>query len=84
MRTREARKLRKKNLRRVRILGHRPELITHSGALALYGCYLCESVMEVWDAPAIVNGPMPESPCRGAKPSRIRDFFIRLITGYRQ
>ena len=80
MRTREARKLRKKNLRHARIFGHQPELITHSGALALYGCHLCEAIMEVWDSPAIVNGPMSQLPCCGAKKSRIRKFFIRLIS----
>ena len=80
MRTREARRLRRQNLRRARIFGHKASLICHEGALALYGCFLCDRLMEVWDSPSIVNGTMHETPCQGTRAGWLRRLLIRFIS----
>ena len=80
MRTREARRLRRQNLRRARVLGHEPSLICHEGALALYGCLQCSCLTEVWDNPSIVNGDMHETPCQGSKAGWLRRLLIRSIS----
>ncbi len=65
MRTREARRMKKRALKRVRILGHRPALISGEGALHLYGCLeqSCLHVLECWDNPTQACGQMMHSPC---------------------
>ena len=64
MRTLRARSLRRRSLLRARLYGHKPALVSHHGALALYACYGCNSLMEVWDSPDCVNGSMPQVPCK--------------------
>jgi len=65
MRTREATRMTKRALKRVRILGHRPALISGEGALHLYGCLEqnCLHVLECWDNPTHACGQMMHSPC---------------------
>jgi len=64
MRTREAKRMRDKALRDARKRGHNVALISKSGAIELYGCLNnCDAIMDIWDSPAIVNGPMPEVEC---------------------
>lgn len=66
MRTSEARRMRDRALKSARKHGHDVALISKSGAVELYGCLNdCDSVMDIWDSPAIVNGPMAESKCSG-------------------
>lgn len=65
MRTSEARRMRDKALKRARKQGHDVALITKSGALELYGCRnKCDAVMDIWDSPAMINGPLAEVECR--------------------
>lgn len=80
MRTFEARKIRRRALRHARIRGHQPRLISHHGALALYGCQRCHEIFECWDSPAIVSGPMPHVVCYGIKAGWLRKLFIKLIS----
>ena len=80
MRTRKARQLRRQALRHARIFGHKPALISHEGALALYGCYRCDAIMEVWDAPSIVNGPLNQRPCPGTQVGWLRRLAIKVIS----
>ena len=79
MRTIEARRLRSRCLRHARIHGHKPVLISHHGALALYGCMNCEDTMELWDDPAISNGPMPHRSCN-VKTGFFRRILAKLIS----
>ena len=70
MRTREARRMRDRALKDARKQGHNVALISKSGAIELYGCLNdCDSIMDIWDSPAIVNGPMPEVKCRDGRQS---------------
>ena len=65
MRTSEARRMRDEALKRARKQGHNVSLITKSGALELYGCLnKCDAVMDIWDSPAMINGPLAEVECR--------------------
>lgn len=78
MKTRKAQSIRRRSLLKARIYGHKPALISHEGALALYGCYQCERTMEIWDNPNCVNGTMPERPC-SEELSWWRKVLIKLI-----
>ena len=70
MRTSEARRMRDRALRDARKQGHDVALITKSGALELYGCRnKCDAVMDIWDSPAMINGPMAEVECPDGRPS---------------
>jgi len=70
MRTREARRMRDRALKDARRQGHDVALIAKSGAIELYGCLNdCDAIMDIWDSPAIVNGPMPEVKCPGGRQS---------------
>lgn len=80
MRTREARKIRRQSLRLAGIYGHKTALISHEGALALYGCYQCEAIMEIWDSPAYASGSMPQSICRGIEVGWFRKLLIKFIS----
>ena len=80
MRTPKARRLRRGGLIKARIRGHRPRLIAHSGAICLYGCAeKCSALLEIWDAPSIVNGTMAETNCPGIKVSVVRRILISLV-----
>ncbi len=65
MRTREARRMKRRALKRAQILGHRPKLISGEGALHLYGCLEqnCFHVLECWDNPTQACGKMMHIPC---------------------
>jgi len=66
MRTKEARRMKARALKNARKHGHDVALISRSGAVELYGCLNdCDAVMDIWDSPAIVNGPMAEAKCPG-------------------
>lgn len=76
MRTHEARRMRKKALRYAKHGGHDVLLISKTGAMELYGCLNCTETMDLWDSPAIVNGPMPHRRCQAARqPSLIKNIF---------
>lgn len=64
-RTREAKKLEKASLRRARMHGHSPQLITESGVLRLYGCAerKCTQLLEAWDMPPVAAGAMIHTGC---------------------
>ena len=79
MRTREARRMRDRALKDARKQGHNVALISKSGAIELYGCLNdCDSIMDIWDSPAIVNGPMPEVKCRDGRQSP--SFWVAIAT----
>lgn len=67
MRTREARQVRKKAIRRCFMKGHRVGAISVSEAMELYSCLnpnCSPSVtMDIWDNPSIANGPMQHVTC---------------------
>jgi len=73
MRTNEAKRTRDKALKDAKNHGHDVALISKGGALELYGCYNCNDVMDIWDSPAIVNGPLPHRACTGI-PRKRRSF----------
>ena len=76
MRTHEARRMRKKALRYAKQGGHDVALISKTGAMELYGCLNCTETMDLWDSPAIVNGPMQHRRCPAAQqPSLIKNIF---------
>jgi len=81
MRTREARRMRDRALKDARKQGHNVALISKSGAIELYGCLNdCDLIMDIWDSPAIVNGPMPNVKCRDGRQSpslgaRVSKYF---------
>ena len=83
MRTNEAKRTRNRALKDARKHGHDVALISESGALELYGCYNknCNDIMDIWDSPAIVNGPMSHRPCTGIPrkvgrlPQQLKIFF---------
>ena len=81
MRTRQARKLRRQALRHAKIYGHVPVEICHEGALHLFACRQCSALMEIWDSPSLVNGPMNQGRCFAAsRPNWLRRIAIKLIS----
>ena len=78
MRTLRSRNIRRRSLLRARIYGHKPVLISHHGALALYGCMNCNVLMEIWDNPDCVSGPMPQGSCK-KKLSWWRKLLVSII-----
>ena len=68
MKTWEARRVRSNAIRRCFMKGHKVGVISKSGAMELYSCLnknCSPSVtLDVWDSPAIANGPMPHVTCR--------------------
>jgi len=81
MRTRKARKLLRRGLLIAMVRGHKPQLISHSGALKLYGCLNsnCATTLEAWDNPENVGGAMLHSYCNTPKMFWLRKFIIKLI-----
>jgi len=81
MRTREARRMRNRALRRARKQGHNVALISKSGAIELYGCLNdCDLTMDIWDSPAIINGSMHNVRCWDSRQSpslgaRVSKYF---------
>ena len=82
MRTREAKRVRNRAVRNARRHGHAVALISKSGAVELYGCLNnCDAIMDIWDSPAIVNGPMHEVKCRDGRQSP--SFWMAIATCFR-
>ena len=83
MRTREAKRVRNRAVRNARRHGHDVALISKSGAVELYGCLNnCDAIMDIWDSPAIVNGPMHEVKCRDGRQSP--SFWMAIATRARR
>jgi hypothetical protein len=82
MRTTRARRLLRRGLFLARVRGHRPKLISHSGALKLYGCLQgqnCQALLECWDNPDNVAGPMLHADCIDNEIGWIRKLVLKLI-----
>jgi len=81
MRTRKARRLRRQGLIRCRVGGHRPALISATGALAVYGClnHNCLSLFEVWDNPDHIAGQMYHSTCVDTKITWWRKLLLKML-----
>jgi hypothetical protein len=77
MRTHKARGARDRAVVSAIFSGHDPQRLTHSGAMELWVCKNCNVVMDCWDNPAVVNGPMSRTRCRGATRTRLE----RICTG---
>lgn len=70
MRTQQAREIRDKAVSDATSLGHSPKLLTRSGAMELWVCENgCNSVIDAWDSPAVVNGSMPHVECKNPRPN---------------
>lgn len=65
MRTKEARNIKAEGIKRARKNGHVVAVICKTGALELYGCMNCTDTMDLWDSPAVMNGPMAHRKCSG-------------------
>ena len=78
MRTHSARRARDNALVTATLAGHEPVRLTLSGAMELWVCKNCDVVMDCWDNPAVVNGPMSRTRCRGATRTRLE----RICAGY--
>jgi hypothetical protein len=66
MRTSKARTARDEAVEKAIKQGHKPKMLTQSGAMELWVCENgCNKIMDAWDSPAIVNGPMPHVECTG-------------------
>jgi len=80
MRTRKARQLVRRGLLIARVRGHQPTLISHSGAMILYGCKesKCYALLEGWDNPDNVCGPMVHTNC-GTEIGWFRKQLLKLI-----
>ena len=75
MRTKEARRIRNKGLRQAWKNGHVVATICESEAFSAYGCMNCNDVMDFWDSPAGMNGPMAHRKCIAAAPSLTKNIF---------
>jgi len=83
MRTKRARYLLRKWLIVARLRGHRPKMVSHSGALKLYGCLQgkkCQAIMECWDNPDNMAGPMLHSDCVDSEVGWIRKLILKFIS----
>jgi hypothetical protein len=80
VRTRGARRLLRRGLLIAVVRGHKPTEIVHSGALKLYGCRRqeCRAMLEAWDNPDNVAGPMLHSNC--GEINWIRKLILKLIS----
>ena len=65
MRSKEARRIRSKGLKRAKKNGHVVATICESEAFSAYGCVNCNDIMDFWDSPAGMNGPMAHRRCSG-------------------
>ena len=79
MRTRKARRIRRLSLIRSRVRGHRPALVSTSGAITIYACHHCPMIFEVWDNPDHAAGQMLHQPCQHVKLSWWRKFLLAVI-----
>jgi len=65
MRTKEARRIRNKGIKRAWKKGHVVATICEGEAFSAYGCMNCNDTMDFWDSPAGMNGPMAHRKCSG-------------------
>jgi len=65
MRTKEARRIRNKGLKQAKKNGHVVATICEGEAFSAYGCINCNDIMDFWDSPAGMNGPMAHRKCSG-------------------
>lgn len=80
MRTRKARRLLKRGLRIAGLRGHQPRLVSHSGAVRVYGCAAeCNAILECWDNPENVGGTMVHTNCNGVKIGWVSRQILKLI-----
>jgi len=75
MRTKEARRIRNKGLKRAKKNGHVVATICESESFSAYGCLNCDDLMDFWDSPAGMNGPMAHRKCIAAAPSLTKNIF---------
>ena len=75
MRTKEARRIRNKGLKRAKKNGHVVATICESESFSAYGCLNCDDLMDFWDSPAGMNGPMAHQKCIAAAPSLTKNIF---------
>ena len=79
MRTKKAIRIRNKGLKQAKKNGHVVATICESEAFSAYGCLNCDDLMDFWDSPAGMNGPMAHRRCRAAQqPSFIKNIFSWL------
>ena len=78
MKTKEARRIRNKGLKRAKKNGHVVATICESESFSAYGCMNCDDLMDFWDSPAGMNGPMAHRVCAGG----VRPSFIKNIFSY--
>ena len=84
MRTKEARRVRKKGLKRAKKNGHVVATICESEDFSAYGCMNCNDLIDFWASPPQMNGPMAHRKCSGQPArnnflTRVKDFIISLI-----
>ena len=85
MRTKEARRIRNKGLKQAKRKGHVVALICESEAFSAYGCMNCTDIMDFWDSPAGMNGPMAHRKCSGrAAKKNILTRIRKRITDWRK
>ena len=65
MRTKEARRIRNDGLKQAWKNGHVVATICEGEAFSAYGCINCNDIMDFWDSPAGMNGPMAHRKCSG-------------------
>ena len=65
MRTKKARRIRSKGLKKAKKNGHVVATICEGEAFSAYGCINCTDIMDFWDSPAGMNGPMAHRKCSG-------------------
>lgn len=81
MRTRKARQLLRRGLRVSKIRGHQPVIVSHTGAIKLYGCKRgkCFAILECWDNPDVVSGTMVHTNCSHRELGWIRRQLLKLV-----
>lgn len=82
MRTRKAKRLLGRGLCVSKVRGHRPALISHMGAIKLYGCMTlgCNATLECWDNPDNVAGSMVHTNCKHRNLGWFRRQMLKLTS----
>ncbi len=82
MRTRKARQLLRRGLCASKIRGHQPALVSHMGAIKLYGCRAkgCNAILECWDNPDNVCGSMIHTNCNSRELGWLRKQLLKLTS----
>jgi hypothetical protein len=79
MKYRKAKKTRDNAIVSATFSGHDPMLLVHSGAMELWVCKNCDALLDAWDRPAIVNGPMPYTRCPEARRSKLHSVALGTL-----